>query len=92
MDEFRNFFMLTPAVEILKLFVLHKADAIVRFLIGIEYISLARFQPETVQPHGCSVGFPVDTRSALRHAVVGIGLREIYLRQSAEYRYASGSW
>ena len=82
--------MLTPAVEILKVFVLHKVDAIVRFLIGIEYMSLSRFQPGTVQPHGSSVGVPADTRSALRHAVVGIGLREIYVRQFAEYLYASG--
>ena len=82
--------MLTPAVEILKVFVLHKVDAIVRFLIGIEYMSLSRFQPGTVQPHGSSVGLSADTRIALRYAVVGIGLRKIYLSQSAEYRYASG--
>ena len=34
-DEFRDFFMLTPAVEILKPFVPHKADEIVRILNGI---------------------------------------------------------
>ena len=78
MDEFRDFFMLTPAVEILKAFVLHKADAIVRFLISIEYRGFARFQPGTVQPHGSPVGVPAATRSALGHAVVEIGLRGMY--------------
>ena len=40
-EEFRQFFALTPAVDVLKLFVPHKADAIVRILNGIE--SLADF-------------------------------------------------
>ena len=39
--DFREFFALTPAVDVLKLFVPHKADAIVRILNGIE--SLADF-------------------------------------------------
>ena len=39
--EFREFFTLTPVVDVLKLFVPHKADAIVRILNGIE--SLADF-------------------------------------------------
>ena len=39
--EFREFFALTPAIDVLKLFVPHKADAIVRILNGIE--SLADF-------------------------------------------------
>ena len=39
--EFREFFALTPAIDVLKLFVPHKADAVVRILMGIE--SLADF-------------------------------------------------
>ena len=37
--EFREFFALTPAVDVLKLFVPHKADAIVRILNGIEALA-----------------------------------------------------
>ena len=70
--------MLTPAVEILKVFVLHKPDAIVRFLITIEYRGFVRFEPETVQPHGSPVSVPSDTRSAVGHSVIEIGLHGIY--------------
>ena len=39
--QFREFFALTPAIDILKLFVPHKAEALARILEGIE--SLADF-------------------------------------------------
>ena len=39
--DFQEFFALTPAVDVLKLFVPHKAEAIVRILNGIQ--SLAHF-------------------------------------------------
>ena len=69
LDEFRDFFMLTPDVDKLKLFIPHKADVIVRILNGIEALA-------DIRTRGRLVFVGAETRNAVRYAANGIGFAE----------------
>ena len=70
--QFRKFFALTPASDVLKLFVPHKAEAIERILESIE--SLADFN--AVGPASCGAfGVGADPCSNLRYEAIGGGFQ-----------------